>query len=201
MRRRWRRRNYFIKKDLQGKYIFSFFIFALLGCITFALIFGLLSFDKLTIIYQDHYLQIGKTPLILLKEILRAYWIFIFTAGLTIAVFSMFLTHRFAGPIYRFERALEEMIKGNFSFVIRLRKKDENKQIAAMLNELINTLSSNLKEMRDLADEIGNSLETAKTEISRGKGGEEATRLLDEATALSTKLKGLLYQFKIKNEE
>lgn len=177
-------------------------MFVSLGSIIFTLIFGFLSFDTLTIVYQDSNLQIGNTPLILLKEILRAYWIFIFTAGLTVAVISMFLTHRLAGPIFQFEKSLEEMNKGNFNFAIRLREKDENKEIAEMMNELINKLSSNIKDMRGLADEIGNSLEKAKKEISLGKGGEEgAARLLDEANALSNKLKELLYQFKIKNEE
>ena len=45
MGKTWRRRNYFIKKELQGRYIFSFFLFVILGSIIFSLIFSMLSAD------------------------------------------------------------------------------------------------------------------------------------------------------------
>lgn len=196
-----RRRNYFIKSELQGKYIFSFFIFVITGSILFTLIFSLFSADTLTIIYENYHLQIGKTPLVLLKETLLAYWIFIVSGGLTIVIVSMFLTHRFAGPIYRFEKSLEEMIRGNFNFEIRLRKKDENKQIAQMMNQLINMLSSNFKEMRHLTDEIDSKLTDVSKSVKQIEGGKEATVEIDKANALAKRLREILYSFKIKNNE
>ena len=109
MERTWKRRNYFIKRELQGKYIFSFFIFVITGSIIFTIIFSLLSADTLTVVYDNYNLQIGKTPSVLLREILSANWIFIVAGGLTVAVLSMFLTHRFAGPLFRFEKSIDEM--------------------------------------------------------------------------------------------
>ncbi|MFA6056485.1 MAG: hypothetical protein WC769_14055, partial [Thermodesulfovibrionales bacterium] len=91
MNRTWKRRNYFIKKDLQGKYIFSFFIFMVAGSIIFTLILSLLSSDTMTIVYDNYKLQIGKTPLILMKEILSAQWIFVVAGGFLVVVLSMFL--------------------------------------------------------------------------------------------------------------
>jgi methyl-accepting chemotaxis protein len=201
MKRTWRRRNYFIKKDLQGKYIFSFFIFVITGSILFTLIFSLLSFDTLTIVYKNYNLQIGKTPFILLKEILGAHWIFIFTAGLTVVIISMFLTHRFAGPMYRFEKSLEEMIRGNFNFEIRLRKKDDGKELARMMNQLISMLSSKLKVMRHLTDEINSTLANASGSVNQSEEGKKAAIDMDKANVLTRRLSDLLYSFQIKNEE
>jgi len=62
MNKTWRRRNFFIKKDLQGKYMFSFFIFLVAGSIIFTLIFSLLSLNTMTIVYDNYKLQIGRTP-------------------------------------------------------------------------------------------------------------------------------------------
>lgn len=200
MKRRWRRRNYFIKKDLQGRYIFSFFIFVIVGSILFSLIFSYLSFNTLTIVYKNYNLQIGKTPLILLKEILSAHWIFILTAGVSIVIISMFLTHRFAGPMYRFEKSVEEMITGNFNFEIRLRKKDEGKELAVKMNQLMNLISSKFGEMRKLSNEINTKNSLIKEIIGQRQECKPVIRELEEIILLNDKLKDILYSFKIKND-
>jgi methyl-accepting chemotaxis protein len=200
MKRTWRRRNYFIKKDLQGRYIFSFFIFVIFGVIIFTLIFSLLSANTLTVVYEDYSLRIGKTPFILIKEILRADWIFVVTAGLSLVIISMFLTHRFAGPMYRFEKSVEEMLGGNFDFQIRLRKKDEGKELAAMMNQLISTISSNLREMRDLTDAIELKLKDASETVGQIEQGKEMSLKLTEARDLTARLGAILQAHKIKND-
>jgi methyl-accepting chemotaxis protein len=196
MKRKWRRRNYFIKRDLQGKYIFSFFIFVIAGSYLFTAIFGFLSLDTMTIVYKDYNLQLGKTPFVLLKEILRAQWIFIVTCGVLVVVAAMFITHRFAGPLYRFERSLEEMTKGNFNFEITLRSKDEAKELAKLLNEFNTTLSSRLREARDLADAAGKHLGSARRAVSDASSIAE----IDEAAALVNKLGDVLHGFRLKND-
>jgi len=200
MKRAWRRRNYFIKKELQGRYIFSFFIFMVFGGIIFTLIFSLMSADTLTVVYEDYNLRIGKTPFILIKEILRADWIYVVTAGLSVAFISMFLTHRFAGPMYRFEKSVEEMLRGNFNFEIKLRKKDEGKELAAMMNQLLNMISADFKEMRELTNEIELKLKNASE--SAGKIGQEKETSLELTGArdLTGRLRHILHAHKIKND-
>jgi methyl-accepting chemotaxis protein len=200
MKRTWKRRNYFIKKELQGRYIFSFFIFVICGGIIFTLIFSLLSANTLTVVYEDYSLRIGKTPFILIREILSADWIFIVTAGLSVVVISMFLTHRFAGPMYRFEKSVEEMLRGNFDFEIRLRKKDEGKELAAVMNQLISRISSNFREMRDLTDAIELKLKDASESVGHIEPGKEASLALTEARDLTGRLRGILHAHKIKND-
>lgn len=169
------------------------------GSIVFTLIFSFLSANTLTVIYDNYNLRIGKTPLILLKEILSAHWIFIVTAGILIVIISMFLTHRFAGPLFRFEKSVEEMVKGNFNFQIRLREKDEGKELAALMNRLITMFSSNVKEMRRLTDEIESRLKIVSGKIRQIQPEETAIEL-DEANVLTKKLRDTLDFFKIKND-
>jgi methyl-accepting chemotaxis protein len=197
MKRTWRRKNYFIKRELQGKYIFRFFIFVIVGSLFFTMILGLLSFDTMTIVYNNSSLQVGKTPIVLLKEILRAHWIFIVTVGVFVVFSSMFLTHRFAGPLYRFEKSVEEMTRGNFAFEIKLRSKDEAKELAEMINTFNMTLSSRLKEIRDIAEDLSIHLADAR---SSAEHGDMAVKL-DKAVSLNKHLGELLRGFKLKNDE
>ncbi len=195
MERTWRRRNYFIKKDLQGRYIFSFFVFVIAGSFFFTIIFSLLSADTLTIEYRNYDLRLGKTPVILLRDILSAHWIFILAGGILVVLASMLLTHRFAGPVYRFERSIEEMLRGNHDFEIRLRSGDEAKELARLLNELNSSFSSRLREIRELADETGSHIVNA-----REPAGEAARAELEKAAAANGKLSEKLRSFRLKND-
>jgi methyl-accepting chemotaxis protein len=197
----WRRRNFFIKKDLQGKYIFAFFLFVVGGSIIFTLILSMLSANTLTITYNDYDLQIGQTPFMLLREILSAHWIFILTAGIAVVIVAIFITHRFAGPMFRFEKSVEEMLKGNFAFQIHLRKKDEGKELAEKLNQLIDMISSRVNEMRGLNDKIGDCLAKAGQSNDQTKEHTGTPDSVREARALNQKLVEILSQFKIKNDE
>jgi methyl-accepting chemotaxis protein len=201
MNRTWKRRNYFIKKDLQGKYIFSFFIFVVAGSIIFTLIFSLLSSNTMTIVYDNYKLQIGKTPLMLMKEILSAQWIFIVAGGFLVVILSMFLTHRFAGPIFRFEKSIEEMTKGNLNFRIYLRSKDEGKELAGKINILIDMLSSNIKEMRRLSEEVDNKLTDANNSLRESKGVKETALDIEIAGDLNRRLHEILRKYTVRDDK
>ncbi|MEJ2201830.1 MAG: hypothetical protein P8X63_12580 [Desulfuromonadaceae bacterium] len=98
MKKLFQRRNFFIKKELQGKLIYHSFLLAFGGVIVFAAIFCFLAADNLTISYQNQHLQIGRTPLVLLREILTAHWLFLLSVGLFITINSLFLSHPTAPP-------------------------------------------------------------------------------------------------------
>lgn len=200
MKRTWRRRNYFIKKDLQGKYIFSFFIFVLLGSILFTAILSFLSADTLTIVYENYNVKIGQTPLMLLKEILSAHLIFIVTGGLLVVVLSMFLTHRFAGPIFRFEKSVEDMISGNFAFQIWLRNKDEGKELAEKMNRLIMMLSATLKDLKQMNADMESTLTDTSRILDETDCGKEAPGNLKKAQRLNKQMNEILDRFKVKQE-
>ena len=65
------------------------------------------------------------------------------------AVFSIYLTHRLAGPVYRIEQTARELIRGNLALRIRLRKGDELHELAGLLNEVLETLEQAFRGIRE----------------------------------------------------
>lgn len=147
MQRKYKRRNYFIKKNFQGKLILGYFLFVVGGCLFFIVLLGMFSADSLTINYKNHDLQLGQTPMMLIKDIIKAHWIFIVLGGTGLVIGSMFITHKIAGPHFRLERALSNMIDGNLNDVIYLRSTDEGKILAEKINNFNKTLSVKLGEI------------------------------------------------------
>jgi HAMP domain-containing protein len=133
-RLQYKRRNYFINKEFQGRYLFNYFLLAVMGSLLFVAVFSFFSSNTLSIVFEDYHLQIGMTPGILFKKILSTQWLLIVFGGTGVALITLFLTHRVAGPFYRFEKTFDEMIEGDISHPITLRKKDEGKELAQKIN-------------------------------------------------------------------
>jgi len=197
--RRNRRRNYFIKKEFQGKYIFTYFLFMIVGTLFFALLLAMLSVDSMSIAYDEYGLHIDKTPFLLFSKIFGIHWLLMVVASLIVIAASMILTHRVAGPMHRFELSLDKMIGGDFQSSIRLRGKDEGQEIAARLNDLSTMLSGRIGRCRDLADR----LDTRLHDLLPERGGAEThsadeAGALAEAARLSGEVREILHQFKLK---
>jgi methyl-accepting chemotaxis protein len=154
MNANYKRRNYFINKEFQGKSIFNAFLLVTLGSILFALIFSFFSANTLSIVYDNYHLKLGTTPGILLNKILSSQWLFMVLGGLAITLLTLFLTHRVAGPFFRFEKTLDAMMAKDVSIRISLRPKDEGKELANKINKFNEMISSNLNQIRKNTTQI-----------------------------------------------
>jgi len=97
---------------------------------------------------------------IMLLYLHQRIWIgFLIVAALA-AVHAIFSSHRVVGPMCRFEKMVEELKKGNYSFRIRIRKKDEFREMEALLNGLAETLELNRNRSLQLHDDFRMRLET-----------------------------------------
>lgn len=140
-------RNFFIKKDMQGKFLLAIFLAVLGGGLTFALLLGIFSADTMTISYSGNDIEVGATPWMLFKNAVAANWIFLVIGGTLLLLAAMVGTHRVAGPLFRFEKALSVMTDGDLTDTIFLRKKDEGKDLAEKINGFNEMLNSRLKTM------------------------------------------------------
>ncbi len=141
--------NFFLKKDFQGKIILAVFLSGMGGSLSIILLLALFTGDTLSISYDQHTLQLGQTPLLLFKNVLIANWVFLVIGGTFLVFAAIIGTHRIAGPLFRFEKALAKMKKGDLSDIIVLRNKDEGKQLAGDINSFNSLLSDNLSQIQN----------------------------------------------------
>ncbi len=66
---------------------------------------------------------------------------------------GIFVSHRIAGPIYHFEKSARAIRDGNLSIDFNLRKSDELKGVALYLEEMVESLRKDIKDMKRLAEE------------------------------------------------
>lgn len=138
--------------------ILAIFIAMLGSCVIFALLFGLFSADTMTISYSNNSLQMGQTPIMLLKKAIAANWVFLVIGGSILVLLAMIGTHRIAGPLFRFEKALDNMERGNLNDTIHLRSTDEGKDLAHKINDFNRLLSIKIRDINKCSTAVNDLL-------------------------------------------
>lgn len=65
---------------------------------------------------------------------------------------GIFISHRIAGPMYRFEKSAEAIRNGDLSVNFNIRKTDEMRETAVTLEEMVESLRKDIKEIKVLAE-------------------------------------------------
>jgi methyl-accepting chemotaxis protein len=167
MVRDYRRRNYFINQELQGKMIFVIFLLSIVGVALFTLIFSLLATDHLTISYAGQQFRVGATPAVLVKELFQANWLFIVLGGGVVSVLMLFVSHAFAGPLYRFEAVFKGLRGKDLNQRIHLRDKDIGQNLANDINAFTDLFSADLQRLQNLSADLAEKLQQKKLEAAQ----------------------------------
>ena len=70
---------------------------------------------------------------------------------------SIFLSHKIAGPLYRFQKTLLDIQNGNLNSRIALRKLDEAKTVAEDFNHTIAYLDAKMQRLKSIVQQHENN--------------------------------------------
>ncbi len=157
-----RRKRYFIKPGFQSRLTAIFILIVIIVAnIVGALVYGF-SIEKLeTKLVVESKLPIDTTQLgqALLPGVIIAEAVSI----LVVAFICVFVTHTIAGPVYRMERVAKSIGEGDLTNFIKLRPKDELKDLADAMNEMTMGLRSKVLSIKESSDKVKGGLERIKS--------------------------------------
>jgi methyl-accepting chemotaxis protein len=153
-----KRKQYFVQKDFQSKFILKFCMVLLIGIIISIGLLYLFSENTLTSSFEHSRLVIKNTASAILPNVFLSHSIaFVLIALLTIAV-TLLISHKLAGPLFRFQKELKEIGNGDLSKDVKIRKKDQFKAVADSLDQMRVNLQ---KKVADIKDEVDQIIESA----------------------------------------
>lgn len=133
------RKKIMVKPAYQLRLAVTFF----LSITVYSAVLGLVIFYPL---YQDLKAASTIEEQALISSIVlylhKSFWPGFVLVGLLAALQSIVSSHRLVGPMYRFEKMVQELISGNYSLRIKIRKRDEFKEMEGFLNRLAGTLEA-----------------------------------------------------------
>ena len=157
-----KRRNFFIDKRFQSRFIVKFCILIVFACLIFGTLVYFLSSQSVTTAFENSRLMIKSTADYLLPLLTLTSLITIASIGLATIFVTLFISHKIAGPAYRFKKITQEIGKGNLSFDVKIRSKDQFQQIAGGLNEMVKNLRFQISKIKERISELNNAYDKLK---------------------------------------
>jgi methyl-accepting chemotaxis protein len=181
---KFQRRTVLVKRQLQFKYVGMVFLSVLCA----SLIIGG------DIYYNMYRLIVTEAPslaaaasqfntIILVK--------FVLYLALMLLI-SVFVSHRFAGPIFRFEKSAQSVAKGDLTHRVCLRTGDELMELQEEFNAMIAGLQVLVQKDRNLASHLAARVDDIAQKLPEG-----AAAAREELSSLKLELQHLTQSFKV----
>jgi len=149
-----RRKNYYIDKQFQAKFILKFCSLIVIGSAMSSLIIYAMSTATVTTTFENSRLTIKSTADFILPAIALSSGISVILISLTAIIITLFTSHKIAGPLYRLNKDVQELLRGNLKTEFNLRVTDEVKPLAESLNVMASTLRERISTIKDKLDSL-----------------------------------------------
>ena len=191
-----KRKNYFIEKRFQLKYM----LLTMILLLVYSFIFVIIIFAPYMLtLYFDYPLAEKAEAARALLLLNARVWPGIGVVILLFGAVSIFISHKVAGPLFRLKKTLSQVTEGNLNVVVKLRKWDDLQDLADHLNILIEELRTfviTLKNDYDLLSEYILELEhKIETKLLTEESGRE---IINKVQASRKNIEAALDKFNIK---
>lgn len=164
------RRQLYINRDFQTRFILKFCLILILGG---AISIGLTLFstqETLTSSFINSKLLIQNTSLAIMPSVIYTTLISTLVIGLIVIMVTLLASHKIAGPMFRFERDIDRISTGDLKSRIDIRTDDQFQAIATSLNKMIDSLNAKFSDIKRDANALAENQdlpESCRLEILR----------------------------------
>lgn len=186
-----KRKTVFIQKGFQTRFILWVIGLVVLCCLcSTAILYPLLSSELNTETTVAHR-NIGGAGDRLIAAIMIGNILAIVIAGLATAVVILYISHKIAGPLYRFEHVCEEVGRGNLDVTATLRQADQLKGLSDAFVEMLNQLRSRQQDQQSRVEKARESVSALRDALPDTGGVSDTVYALeDQLTSLANDVKG-----------
>lgn len=165
--RNYRRKNYFIKKSFQTRFSLRFVFLIMLEALLIAGLFWVVAKGTLTTGYSGTELRIEKTASFFYVSFILILLIASLAMGLAGMLVFIFYSHRIAGPLFRFQKSLQQISGGDLTGRIRLRRKDQLGELGESINLMAESMDRQIGKLKKEIDAV--SQHASKDSLARLK--------------------------------
>lgn len=196
--RKNRRGNYFIKKKFQAGFILKFCLLLILACLIMSSLALLLTKKTATTSFENLRFTVMSTSDFILPVLASSSIIAIALVSIATITILLYISHRIFGPLYRLEKDLGEIGKGDLTVEVHLRQNDEFKDLSEIVNGMVknirNPLSSSQAKIKELEEEIGSIKSLLR---SKGTPESEIENKIGSIEKKIGQIKNSLYYFRV----
>lgn len=174
-----KRRNVFIKKAFQGRFIGGVFLLMLLSGLCSALLIYWMTGGDLQAQSESAHINIANAWARLGLSLLIGNVVAILIAG-TLSVFVvMYASHKIAGPLYRFEKLCEQVGNGELEVIANIRENDQLQDLATAFFDMVTKLRARKNRHQECVSSMIGQIEQLKNDPTLGQHQHQAIEQLE----------------------
>lgn len=131
-----RRRNYFIDKSFQTKFILKFCVLIILASLLTGTLIYYLNNRTTTVAFEKLKVVVKTTSDFILPIMFQVLVLVTIAAGVATVSIALFASHKIAGPIYRLKVEIKKIKEGDLSSYVHIRSDDQLQGLASECEEL-----------------------------------------------------------------
>ncbi len=143
-----RRKNVYIDKDFQTRFILKFCALVAVGAALTIGFLYFLSMHSTTVSFVQAKVKVMTTADFILPVLIQTVLVVMGFVSLASIAVTLIVSHKIAGPLFRFKQTLKELSDGNFSNQVRLRKGDQLIEVAGDFNQMIVVVRARLVDAK-----------------------------------------------------
>lgn len=191
-KQQFRRRTYFIEKKFQTNFIIKFCSLVIVsGLLTIAIIY-LLAKQSTSVSIVNSRVLVRSTADFLLPLLFQTVAVVVVLIGMAAAAVTLLVSHKIAGPLYRFQKVLQTLTEGDFSSDFRIRKLDQLQGLADEFNNMIRRTRGQLNLLKTNFVSLKSKLD----DLPEGEVSNQKRSSLKELKSISEDLNKIIKYFK-----
>jgi methyl-accepting chemotaxis protein len=173
------RRNYFIDKQFQGKFIMKFCALVVVSSLLIAALIFVLSQNSTTVAIENTKVQVKTTSDFILPVLIQTVIIVSIFTALAVIILTLFISHQISGPLFRLKREIDKLKDGDLGRNFNIRSSDQLQALSKSLNDMCISLRQKYVDVKDRCLELKEFLEDKKVTLSVDDR-RKATKILKE---------------------
>jgi methyl-accepting chemotaxis protein len=148
--------------------VLGFVAVALMGSVVATALFNSFALKRLEELRWSAFVAVQSTGEVLKPLFIYANLFSLIFVAVLLVITGILMMRKVNGPLYRIAEDLKMIGEGNLSSAIILRKRDEFRDVAVALNEMLETLRVRFSELRERYEEISQQLLELEMAEARG---------------------------------
>ena len=176
------RNGFFIHHIQKGYAVWIGLLLFLYSALFFTLAFYGAHLKPMLALYNSDSLeerQVASAEMLMLSETV---WVAVRVLFFGSAIFSLIITRRVAGPLYRLNESIEQWGKGNLRWRIRFRPSDRLDELATTANQALENIEQSFAEIQHQTHSLQTAL--SKVEQAGPSGSKDAQSAIEEIAAV-----------------
>ena len=159
-----KRRNYFIDKSFQAKFIIKFCMIVTISSLLIGALLFFLSRHLTTVAIENAQVIVKSTSDFMLPIIIETILLVTIFAALAVIALTLFASHKIAGPLYRLKREIDLFKNGDLKANFTTRKSDQLQDLAGSLFDMGKVFNNRHSELKGKLIEVKRSLEDSQSD-------------------------------------